>query len=481
MNSGWKRQSLKVRLALWYAAATTAVLTVFACFIYEVVEHRLAAEMDRQLRIDFDLVEAQLDSQATGEIRWRVQGAHGDEGFARLSAWFEVWSEDQRLLLRHWPVREADIRSPLPAPVEATLRFNTLELEEGVHVRVMERPARVREQGVIVRVFRDETEMRRTLGQIVEVFVLGAPLAVCLASFIGYLVARRSLRPVVAMAAQARSITSESLSERLPNPNPHDEFGQLATVFNATLERLDNSFAELKRFTGDASHELRTPLTALRTVGEVGLRQSDSQAALRETIGSMLEEAQRLNDLIDALLTLARMESGKQAVLPEPVRVAVLLKDLRESLGVLAAEKEQAIELDCAEGLVVTADRLLLRQALLNILHNAIRYAPSQSRIRVQASRRDGATVIQVADEGPGIAPEHHAKIFDRFYRVDKSRSRAEGGSGLGLAIAKWSVQRQGGKIEVESEVGKGSTFRIVFARQSGRTAGLNERDAKER
>src|SRR6266567_4469539 len=133
----------------------------------------------------------------------------------------------------------------------------------------MERPARVHERGVVVRLFRDETDMRRTLRQIVEVFLLTLPLAVALASLVGYVVAQRSLRPVAAMARQARTITAESLGERLPNPNPHDELGQLATVFNQTLERLENSFAELKRFTADASHELRTPLTALRTVGEV--------------------------------------------------------------------------------------------------------------------------------------------------------------------------------------------------------------------
>ena len=463
MKNWWKRRSLKVRLALWYAAATTVVLTVFTCFVFEVVEHRLAAEIDRQLRIDFDLVEAQLDTGAAEEIRWLVQGAHGDEGFARLSAWFEVWSEDKQLLFRHWPVREADIRRALPAPVESALRFHTSELEEEMHVRVMERPARVHERAVIVRVFRDETEMRRTLRQIMEVSVLGVPLAVSLASLVGYLVARRSLRPVAAMAEQARGITSESLSERLPNPNPHDELGQLATVFNATLERLETSFTELKRFTADASHELRTPLTALRTVGEVGLRQTDNPVALRETIGSMLEEAQRLNDLIETLLTLARMESGKQAVHPEPIQVAELLADVRDSVNVLAVDKQQTIELDCAEGCVAKADRLLLRQALLNIVHNAIRYAPRQTRITVKASRRNSATVIEVADEGPGIAPEHRQKIFDRFYRVDKARSRAEGGSGLGLAIAKWSVQHQGGQIELESQPGKGSLFRIVL------------------
>src|SRR5262245_41307948 len=371
MASWWKRRTVKLRLTLWYAAATAVVLIVFAWVVYEVVEHRLGAEIDRQLRIDFDLVEAQLDADASGKIHWLVQGAHGDEGFARLSAWFEVWSEDKQLLFRHWPVREADIKTPLPAPLGSALRFQTVELEPGLHVRLMERPARIHERGVIVRMFRDESDRRRTLREIVEVFVLAAPLAVALASLGGYLVARRSLQPVAAMAEQARKISSESLSERLPNPNPHDELGQLADVFNATLHRLENSFAELKRFTADASHELRTPLTALRTVGEVALRQGENAAALRETIGSMLEEAQRLSDLVESLLTLARMESGKVAIHSEQVRVAELVEEVRDSLSVLAAEKRQSIGLMSDDALVIKADRVLLRQALMNIIHNA--------------------------------------------------------------------------------------------------------------
>jgi len=463
MSSWWTRRSLKVRLTLWYAAATAVVLAVFAWVVYEVVEHRLGAELDRQLRIDFDLVEAQLDADPSGKIRWLVQGAHGDEGFARLSAWFEVWSEDKQLLLRHWPVREADIKNPLPAPQASSLRFYTVELENDLHVRLMERPARIHERGVIVRVFRDETDVRRTLRQIVEVFVLAAPLGVLMASLVGYFVARRSLLPVAAMAGQARKVTSESLGERLPVRNPDDELGQLATVFNETLQRLENSFAELKRFTADASHELRTPLTALRTVGEVALRQGDNPSALRETIGSMLEEAQRLNDLIESLLTLARMESGKMSIKAEPVKLAELVNEVRENLNVLATEKRQTIELSGDDGLIVTADRLLLRQALMNIAHNAVRYAPPETRISIRTACRDGDASIEIADQGPGVALEHHANLFERFYRVDKSRSRAEGGHGLGLAIAKRAVERQSGRIEMESEPGKGSVFRIVL------------------
>lgn len=462
MKAWWLRRSVRFRLALWYAAATALVLIAFAWFVYEVIEHRLAAEIDRQLRIDFDLVEAQLGLDPEGNVRWNVRGSHGDEGFARISAWFEVWSENRELLLRHWPVPEADIKDALPPPQTSTLKFATVELERGLFLRVMERPGRVQGRSVVIRVVRDETEMRRTLREIVEVSVLGFPLAVTLAAIGGYLVATRSLAPLDAMARQARRITSESLSKRLPNPNPNDELGRLATVFNETLTRLEASFAELQRFTADASHELRSPLTALRAVGEVALRDGHDSAMLRETIGSMLEEAERLTDLVDALLTLARMDTTKAGAAREEVNVAALLEEIRDQFDVLASEKGQMLAVTSDHNVTVQGDRTLLRLALVNLVHNAIQHGPSNSKISLKASQRPNGIDISVSDSGHGIASEYHEKIFERFFRVDKARSRSRGGGvGLGLAIAKRAVERNGGRIIVESDSDRGSVFRI--------------------
>lgn len=463
MKRWWLRRTVKLRLALWYAAATAAVLIVFAFFFHHLIGLRLSAEIERQLRIDFDLIEAQLEVDAQGQISWPLRGAHGDEGYARLSAWFEVWSEDGKLLLRHWPVPDAQIHRPLPAPDTATLKFSTAELDPGLHVRLMERPARIHERGVMLRIFRDETEMRRTLHDMLEIFLVGLPLAVLMASLGGYLVAGQSLAPIAAMAAQARRVTSESLGRRLPVPNPDDELGQLAGVLNDTLARLEGSFAELKRFTADASHELRSPLTALQIVGEVGLREGRTDNELRETIGSMLEEAQRLADLIDALLTLARMEGGKSEPQRESLRAVDVLAHVQSHLEILASEKGQTLKLDVEQNLKVLADPVALRQALVNVLHNAIRYSPDSTCIEMRAFGRDGDAIFEVADEGPGIDAEYRQKIFERFFRVDKARSREDGGAGLGLAIAKWSIESQRGRIEVENRKERGSLFRIVM------------------
>jgi signal transduction histidine kinase len=193
-------------------------------------------------------------------------------------------------------------------------------------------------------------------------------------------------------------------------------------------------------------------------------------------VASMLEEAQHLGELVDALLFLARADSGASAQpLLEAVALEPLLTEARESLLALAEEKAQriAVEIGPSVGnLTAQADRALLRQALLNLIHNAIRYSPRETVIRLRLHRREKgdyrAAVVEVADEGPGIAPEHREKVFERFYRIDKARSREEGsGAGLGLAIARWALERQGARIELDSAPGAGSVFRVVLPTQS--------------
>jgi heavy metal sensor kinase len=294
--------------------------------------------------------------------------------------------------------------------------------------------------------------------------LLALPFALGLAGLSGYAMARRALAPLEQMARRAEEITSERLHERLPEENKHDELGQLARAFNSTLARLEQSFEQLRRFTADASHELRTPLASMRSVGEVGLQRGGSREEYRETIGSMLEEVIRLTRLVDNLLTISRADAG---AIPFNRSVFSVLELAREAIAlfeVLIEEKSQKVVLTGDDSAVVQGDRLFLRQSLVNILHNAVKYSPAGGTISVRV-RHDQAScvVVEIADSGPGIPREDGARVFDRFYRVDKSRSRNEGGAGLGLAIANWAVKAHGGKIELDSAPGVGSTFKVCL------------------
>jgi heavy metal sensor kinase len=460
-------RSLRLRLAVSFTLIAGAILLAFLPVVYLLIRQQMSSDMDRQLRIDWALIEAHLEDDGRGGIQWRKSSPATPASAGYAESWFDVWAGNESLLL-HWPRDGAEaLQPPVPAKASAA-RFYSVLLNDGRPARTFQQPATIGNRAITLRVFRDESAHRATLRRIVTGLALGTPAAVLLAGIAGYAMAGRALRPVGDMAAAARRINSESLGSRLPNPNPHDELGQLATVFNDTLQRLEISFDALKRFTADASHELRTPLTALRSVGEIALREATEVDTLRDSIGSMLEEAQRLNDLTDTLLMLARVESGRLPMHREAVPLTDLVMEVCGSLEVLATEKQQRIEPTVSPGLVVHADRVLLRQTVMNILYNAIHYSPPGSTVRVVCLPRDHEAVVEISDEGPGIAPEHQDKVFERFYRVDKARSRAAGGAGLGLALAKLFVEQNGGTIGLSSVLGQGSCFRFRIPLSAG-------------
>ncbi len=235
----------------------------------------------------------------------------------------------------------------------------------------------------------------------------------------------------------------------------------MALVFNQTLSQLEQAFVQLRRFTADASHELRTPLAAMRSVGEVGLQKEASPEEYRDVIGSMLEEVNRLNRLVDSLLVLSRADAGAVQFHSVTFPVLDIARECAALLQVLMDEKSQLLVLEGDPDALVEGDRLFLRQALMNILHNAVQYSPAGSRIEVTVRREADEVVLEVADNGPGISKDHAGKVFDRFYRVDPSRSRERGGAGLGLSIAQWAVEAHGGSIGLQSQPGSGSTFQI--------------------
>ena len=260
-------------------------------------------------------------------------------------------------------------------------------------------------------------------------------------------------------------MTAERLHERVSVPNQHDEIGRLAAVINDAFARLEASFAQLRRFTADASHELRTPLAVIRGIGEAGLVVTRTPAEYKEAIGSMLEEIDRLTTLVDTLLRLSHGDAGNVHLSREPLDLGQLTREVVASLALLAEERRQRVSIQAAEGVSVGADRLVLREAITNVIDNAIKYSPVGASIAVSIRDDGDRAVVEVADQGPGIPAEHRERIFDRFFRLDAARSRDAGGTGLGLAIAKWAVEINNGSIRVDAAATGGSVFRISLPR----------------
>ncbi len=455
-------KSVRVRMTFWNLGVMLVVIGVYAFAVYAFVEDNSSRLLDERLHDDFDWASDMLAQRPDGSIAPYDETGEGD------SPWLQVWSLKGELL---YDTPEAR-RSPVPS--SGTLAAQAENLDRVVTVpdlnppyRVMSGGSRIGGRPVVVQVARSVGPVWQDIHQLTFILLLGLPFAIAAAGIGGYVLARRALAPVERMTDRARSINAERLNDRLPVDNPNDELGRLATVFNETLTRLESSFDQMRRFTADASHELRTPLTAMRSVGEVGLRGRRDEAAYREIIGSMLEEVDRLANLVDRLLTLSRADTGGAKLAVDIVDLSELAEEIAEQLEVLAEEKQQSIQVRCGTAARWEGDRMVLRQALLNLVDNAIKYSPSGGQIEISVSETSGGAVIDVTDTGPGIPAELQSRIFDRFYRVDKARSRENGGTGLGLSIAKWAVEVNGGHLSLESANGIGSRFRITLPHSS--------------
>ena len=277
---------------------------------------------------------------------------------------------------------------------------------------------------------------------------------------VGWVVAGRVLRPIGRITAVARDIQATDLSRRIELPGPEDELKQLADQFDAMLARLDAAFAAQRQFTADASHELRNPLAIIRTNVDVAL--ADPRADpddLRHTITVVKRASDRMARLVDDLLALARRQ--EPTLEHEPVDLGVAVTEASDDFVVPAAARNIVLDRAIAPGVVVTGDRDALKRAVANLLENAVRLAPAGSRIRLATGSEGDRAWIAVADEGPGISPEDQPHVFDRFWRADKARSRADGGTGLGLAIVRQIAESHGGSIRLQSKVGVGSSFVI--------------------
>ncbi len=461
---GKLQKTLRGRLTILYGVLLAAALAIYAAGSALYFLHDLTKQLDASLDRDVETVESILSFSSEGTIvlashEGEAKGKESDHGYL-----LEVWSPDGKLLYRSEGLDNLSF-GPLPQLQQGHSREQPhfYRLANHERLRVTSRLHHMQGRLVVVRLALSEEPLWDEFWDMVSVLGFGLPVIVLLIGFTGYIVAGRAIQPVEAMAQRAGRISAEHLNERLKIENPDDELGRLGTAFNQTLARLETSFEQLRRFTADASHELRTPLTAIRSVGEVALQTHGDATYYRDMIGSMLEEVDRLTRLVESLLTISRADAGHIHLQKSSIRLLDLAQESAALLDVLAEEKSQTIVVAGDSSITIQADRLILRQALINLIDNAVKYSPAGGKIRVDVHAADGSAVVEVRDSGSGIPPEHTEKVFERFYRVDKARSRAEGGAGLGLSIVQWSVSAHGGRVELDRNAASGCAFVIYL------------------
>ena len=461
--NGLLSRNLRARLTIFYASLLTVILLLYAACVSAFFLRNLREQLDASLDRDVETVEAITSLNDGGQLQLSSHEGEASDEDSDRGYLLEVWADHATLLYRSEQLRGQAL-GPTPGIGTAFQRERpySLRLSSGTRVRTLSRvhhlPAG---KPVMIRLAVSEEPLWGEFWEMAVVFGIGLPIAIVLVLFIGYLVAARALRPVDSMAKRAAEITAEHLHERLVIANPDNELGQLGSAFNATLGRLENSFEQLRRFTADASHELRTPLTAIRSVGEVALQKSGDNKYYRDIIGSMLEEANRLTKLVDSLLTMSRADAGRISMHFAPVSLLELAEESANLLEVLAEEKGQSIRVEGSDTLQVNVNRTILRQALVNLIDNAVKFSPEKGLIEIRVLEDTSSAIVEVHDNGPGILPEHRTRIFERFYRVDKARARQEGGTGLGLSIVEWAVKSHRGTVEADCQDNSGSIFRI--------------------
>ncbi len=455
-----------VKLALWYILTFFfSVLLIFG-FLYLRLRHQLIKEIDRMLHDEANEL-SQILSQ--NQQRSRVLKDFESEVTVRTfyPLYFRVLNADGSPLYIstnfseiHYARRDTEMtnikggneRWEEVRPPERRRTFRMIHFP-------MYKAGRLT---YMVQVATHTRFVRKSLSNFRSNMLTAFPIILVLGSLGGWVLARRSLSPIGYIASKAEHITASSLNERLATRGTDDEMDHLIQTINGMIARLENSFKRIAEFTADASHELKTPLCALKGEAEVLLSRARTSGEYQEGLAHFIERFDHLNRMINDLILLSKFDSSQVELKMVSLRLDLLVRDIGNLFKILAEQKGIDLQMDRVQEVTMMGDKVRLQQLFTNLIDNAIKYTPEGS-IRITVERDEENAVVQVRDTGIGIPCEEQAKIFKRFYRVDKSRSKESGGVGLGLSIAEWIVYAHHGRIGVESEIGKGSTFTVYL------------------
>ncbi len=470
--AGINTHSLRFRLAFWISVLLVLTLLAYILITFSLLRHMLYNELDEKLDMDAAIVEACLLGVGEQPIAdWLAMCKDVRRSWTNSELWADVFCPDQGDTYFLKAPEEKAVRLPRPDDSDeegsmytysATVSFGSFSEVLRLHQKEHRLPDGRR---VVIRVGRSESQLRDELHESLISHILGLPVVILLAVGVASPASARVLAPVNSIIKRLKRITAKNLDNRLTVKAADSELELMVEALNNMLSRLDYSFQQLRSFTGDISHELRTPLTSIRSLGEIGLQTAAGEEDLRETICAILEENSRMETLIETLLMLAQGTAGGEVMQLQPVELGELVQDVSSLLAVVAEEKEQTMVVDVPETVEVEGDRTILRQAVINIVDNAVKYSPHDSEIRIGVSWEHDKAVISVGDSGPGIPEDERENIFERFYRLPNPDTTTGQGAGLGLSIVRWAVGVHNGHVEIRAGQSGGSEFRIVLPR----------------
>ena len=455
-----KRLTIQARLTAWYLLGSAIIVALFAGGSWFAMKASMYHSIDRDLRYRVDAVVPFIKSRAldTHEEFARTFTSSSDSSV--VGVFVQITDDQSRILY------EADLLSSHHVPVlpagsaDGSIALSTAG-GPGWPVRVASRRIVIEGVPLTVHVIEPLRDLMSSLREYSLDLAILIPIALLLTSTLAYWMSRRALAPVEQIRQQAEAIDPADLTTRLQVPPTDDELARLARTLNAMLARIETSFRSIEQFTADASHELRAPLALITTAAEVSLRRERSREELAEVLKKVVRESHHMSRLIGSLLDLARGDARQHKLQFARVEITALLRGLCNELTPAAAAKGLDLAADLPDSDVpVIGDSTELRRLFLLLMDNAIKYTEAGS-VQLAIAATSSNVTVTIADTGIGIEPAALDHVFDRFWRADKVRSRAEGGAGLGLALAAQIVQRHGGSISVESEPGHGSKFTV--------------------
>jgi two-component system heavy metal sensor histidine kinase CusS len=458
---GSRSWSIAARLTLWYTASAFALVLAATGFLYWALSDNLEREDADYLGDQIRIVRALLEKHP-GDLAVLKQEVEVESPARQHPLYLRILNESGKVLTETPGMSQHVAPGDFPPPIEAEAlpgRPTEVRAASGKPFEIIA----ARAAGHVVQAALDASPEVQLLADIRTRMLLVLAATLVLSAFGGYRIARRGIRPLEEISETARRVRSSTLNERIATAGLPAELSSLAATMNEMLARLEEAFARLSRFSADIAHELRTPLNNLRGEAEVALGKARTPEEYRDVLGSCLEEYARLSRLIDSLLFLARAEAPATQIHKEPVDVGRELAAVREFYEAAAGEAGVRIEVRAPEGVEGALDRTLFQRAAGNLVENALAHTTSGGTITLSAARENGSVRVDVADTGRGIAPEHLPRVFDRLYRVDRSRSAATGGAGLGLAIVKSIAELHGGTASIASEVGKGTRVTLLL------------------